>query len=141
MEYSNSMGVIVCIPTGGSSGIVPGVLYGAGQAMGLDDEKMVEGLLAAGMIGAIMARETNFSGAWGCQAEVTSGCALATGGLIHLLGGTPQQCCDGASMSLQSLLGLVCDPIARQGTGALHGPKCGGGGYGHGQCQRGAGRL
>lgn len=112
MEYSNSMGVIVCIPTGGSSGIVPGVLYGAGQAMGLDDEKMVEGLLAAGMIGAIMARETNFSGAWGCQAEVTSGCALATGGLIHLLGGTPQQCCDGASMSLQSLLGLVCDPIA-----------------------------
>ena len=112
MEYSNSMGVIVCIPTGGSSGIVPGVLYGIGKDRGLSDEKLVEGLLAAGMIGGMMAYHTNFSGKWGCQAEVTSGATMATGGLLYLMGASVQQCCDGASMTLQALLGLVCDSVA-----------------------------
>ncbi|MDL2225713.1 L-serine ammonia-lyase, iron-sulfur-dependent, subunit alpha [Eubacteriales bacterium OttesenSCG-928-M02] len=111
MEYANSVGVVVCLPTGGSAGVVPGALYGAMKQLDLTEEDMIEGLLAAGMIGGIMARETNFSGSWGCQAEVGSATALAAGGLTHVLGGDVQQCCDAASMALQALLGLVCDSV------------------------------
>jgi L-serine dehydratase len=60
-----------------------------------------------------MAENNNFSGGkLGCQAEIGCGAAMAAGALVQMLGGSPKQSCDAASMSLQSLLGLVCDPVA-----------------------------
>ena len=113
MEFSNAAGVIVCIPTGGSCGIVPAVIYSAGVYLKADNDVMVKALLASGIIGICMAKENNFSGGqMGCQAEISCGAAMAAGALAQMLGGSPKQCCDAASMTLQSLLGLVCDPVA-----------------------------
>lgn len=113
MEYSNASGAIVCIPTGGSSGIVPGAICGAAEHLGSDEDRKVEALLAAGIVGVCMGDGNNFMGGeFGCQAEVGCGAAMAAGALVQMLDGTPRQACDAASMALQCLLGLVCDPVA-----------------------------
>ncbi len=41
MEYSNCSGIITCIPTGGSSGVVPGALLGAAKTMGKTEEDTI----------------------------------------------------------------------------------------------------
>ena len=113
MEYSNSSGKIVYLPTGGSSGILPGALHGAKLAFAADDCEMAKALLLAGLIGVCMAEDNNFSGCqYGCQAEVACACAMAAGGLTHFFDGTARQACDSAAMALQSLLGLICDTVA-----------------------------
>ncbi len=114
MEHSNAAGKIVCVPTGGSSGIVPGLLVSFAEQMGLDHDRLFEGLMVSGIIGVLMMVDGNeFSGgAHGCQAEVGCGTAMAAAGLVQLLGGTAKQACGAASMALQSLMGLICDPVA-----------------------------
>ncbi len=113
MEFSNGSGVVVCTPTGGSCGIVPAAIYSAGLYLKSDNDSMVKAFLAAGVIGICMAEDNTFSGGkLGCQAEIGCGAAMAAGALVQMLGGSPKQSCDAASMALQSLLGLVCDPVA-----------------------------
>ena len=114
MEHSNAAGKIVCVPTGGSSGIVPGLLLSAADQMGLDGDALYEAMMTAGMIGVLMMVDGNeFNGGMnGCQAEIACGTAMAAAGLVQMIGGTAQNVCDAASMSLQSLLGLICDPVA-----------------------------
>ena len=109
-EYSNSSGIIVCIPTGGASGIVPGVILGAAKEQGLTRDQQVKGLLTAGLMGVFMA-ETDYFGAYGCQAEIGCGVGMAAGALVGILGGSAKTACDAASMGIQSLLGLVCDSV------------------------------
>ena len=46
------------------------------------------------------------------QAEIGCGAAMAAAALVQLQGGTVRQACDAASMALQCLSGLVCDPVA-----------------------------
>jgi L-serine dehydratase len=48
----------------------------------------------------------------GCQAEGGSAAAMAAAGLVTLAGGTLTQATGAASMALQSMLGLICDPVA-----------------------------
>jgi len=113
MEHSNASGLIVCIPTGGSSGILPACLYGAEQHFQLTEKQMIEALFASGAIGICMTQDNSFSGGqYGCQAEVGCASAMASAMLVYLLGGSAQQACGAASFALQCLLGLVCDPIA-----------------------------
>lgn len=109
-EYSNSSGIIVCIPTGGASGVVPGVILGAAKHMHLSREQQVQALLVAGLMGVFMA-ETDYFGAYGCQAEIGCGVGMAAGALVSLMGGSAEQTCNAASLGLQSLLGLVCDSV------------------------------
>lgn len=113
MEHSNATGQIVCVPTGGSSGIVPALLLSAAKSMGADDRAIVDGLMAAGIIGVLMMVDGNefAGGTHGCQAEIACGTAMAAAGLVQMMGGDAQQACDAASMSLQCFLGLICDPV------------------------------
>lgn len=114
MEHSNSCGKIVCVPTGGSSGIVPALLLSAADRMNASSDELFDGLMSAGIIGVMMMVDGNeFSGGThGCQAEIACGTAMAAAGLVQMLGGTAQQACDAASMSLQCFLGMICDPVA-----------------------------
>lgn len=114
MEHSNATGKIVCVPTGGSSGIVPGLLLSAAERMNASDEALYEALMSAGIIGVLMMVDGNefAGGTHGCQAEIACGTAMAAAGLVQLMGGTAQQACDAASMGLQCFLGLICDPVA-----------------------------
>ncbi|MDY0339683.1 MAG: L-serine ammonia-lyase, iron-sulfur-dependent, subunit alpha [Coriobacteriia bacterium] len=111
-EVNASMGRVVAAPTGGASGVLPGVLLTLADERALGDDAIVDALLAAGAIGAVIASRTNLSGAAaGCQAEIGAGAAMAAGAATELLGGTPEQSGHAASLALQGLLGLVCDPV------------------------------
>ncbi|MDD2495870.1 MAG: L-serine ammonia-lyase, iron-sulfur-dependent, subunit alpha, partial [Tissierellia bacterium] len=37
---------------------------------------------------------------------------MTAAGLVQLMGGSTKQCIDAASMALQNIFGLVCDPVA-----------------------------
>jgi L-serine dehydratase len=107
------MGRVVAAPTGGASGVLPGVLFTVAKRTGASREQVALALAAAGGIGVIIAAKASLSGASsGCQAEIGSGAAMAAAAAVELAGGTPEQAGHAASLALQGLLGLVCDPVA-----------------------------
>ncbi len=112
MENSCAHNIVSAAPTAGSSGVVPAAVVAVGEEMGLSDETIVHGLLAAGLAGACIANRATFGAeVAGCQAENGAASAMAACGIIQLLGGTVRQGMDAASLALQNLLGLICDPI------------------------------
>lgn len=111
-ETNASMGVIVAAPTAGSAGVLPAVLMSMYEFCDITIDDLRRGLINAGAIGYIITRNGSVSGAEaGCQAEVGSASAMAASALVEMLGGTPEQCCDAASIALSNLLGLACDPV------------------------------
>jgi len=48
----------------------------------------------------------------GCQVECGAASCMAAAALVQLMGGTARQAVAAASMALQNMLGLVCDPVA-----------------------------
>jgi L-serine dehydratase len=111
-ESNAAMGRIVAAPTGGASGVLPGVVLALADERGMADELLVDALFSAAAFGAIMSARTSLSGAAaGCQAEVGAAAAMAAGAATELLGGAPEQSGHAASLALQGLLGLVCDPV------------------------------
>ncbi len=112
MEVKSSMGVYVAAPTGGSAGGLPGTIIGTAFTLDKDINQITKAMLAASMVGVFIAEHATFAGeVGGCQAECGSGSGMAAAGLVQLMGGTINQAVDAASMALQSLLGLVCDPV------------------------------
>lgn len=113
LEVNASMGVIVAAPTAGSSGVIPGVLLALEEEYGLEEETVLNGLYTAGAVGYLLMRNASVAGAEaGCQAEVGAASAMAAAAAVEMMGGSPCQCLDAASLALSNLLGLVCDPIA-----------------------------
>jgi L-serine dehydratase len=115
MEVKSSMGVIIAAPTAGSCGGLPGCLIGLADEEGLNDEILARGFWAAGLAGLFIAREGTFAAeVAGCQAETGAGAAMAAAGLVEMFGGTADQAMGAASIALQNILGLVCDPVANR---------------------------
>jgi L-serine dehydratase len=115
MEVKSSMGVIVAAPTAGSCGCLPGTLIGAGRMTGKTKEEITKGMLAAGLIGIFIAESATFAAeVAGCQVECGAGSGMAAAGLAQMFGGTPEQCIDAASIALQNITGLACDPVANR---------------------------
>ena len=113
MEVNCSMGRIVASPTAGSCGVLPAAIMSAAETYNLDDDKAVEGLLAAGLVGAVIGRNASLSGAQGgCQAEIGSASAMAAAAVVEMTGGTPKMALDAAAFTLKNIMGLVCDPVA-----------------------------
>lgn len=111
-EVNASMGRVVAAPTGGASGVLPGVLLTVAETVGASRERTALALAAAGGVGGVIAAKASLSGASsGCQAEIGAGAAMAAAAAVELAGGTPAQAGHAASLALQGLLGLVCDPI------------------------------
>ena len=112
LERSASMGVIVAAPTAGSAGVVPGSILALADHMEIDDDQIMDALYCAAAIGLNLTTSACVAGAeGGCQAEVGSAAAMAAAALVQMLGGTPEQSLDAASIALSNLLGLVCDPV------------------------------
>lgn len=113
MEVKSAMGVIVAAPTAGSCGILPGTILGTAKEMGLDDDLATKAMLAAGLIGVFICEHATFAAeVCGCQAECGAGSAMAAAGVVQLAGGTAEQGVNAASMALQNVLGMICDPVA-----------------------------
>ena len=115
MEVKSSMGVIVAAPTAGACAALPGALIAMAEVMELDEEAMAKALLASGLIGVFIATSWTFAAeVGGCQAEGGSAACMAAAGLVTLAGGTLQEAIAAASMAFQSMLGLICDPVANR---------------------------
>ena len=115
MEVKSSMGVIVAMPTAGACAALPGSVIAMAEAMHLGETEMATALLASGLIGVFITTAWSFAAeVGGCQAEGGSAAAMAAAALVTMAGGTVAQSLAAASMALQSMLGLICDPIANR---------------------------
>ncbi|MFN8875762.1 MAG: L-serine ammonia-lyase, iron-sulfur-dependent, subunit alpha [Gemmatimonadota bacterium] len=111
-EVNAAMGVIVAAPTAGGAGVLPGVLTGLAAAQQVPDDRVVDALATAGLIGAVIAERASLSGAeGGCQAETGAAAAMSAGAAVEMLGGTPRQAYHATALAQQGTLGLVCDPL------------------------------
>lgn len=115
MEVKSSMGVIVAAPTAGSCGGLPGACFGAADHMELPEEEIAKALLAAGMIGIFVAANATFAAeVGGCQAECGAASGMAAAALVSMGSGSTRQALDAASMALQNIFGMTCDPVANR---------------------------
>jgi L-serine dehydratase len=115
MEVKSSMGVIIAAPTAGACAALPGAVCAMAESMDLGEEEMAKALLASGLIGVFIATRWTFAAeVGGCQAEGGSAAAMAAAALITLAGGSLNQAVGAASMAMQSMIGLICDPIANR---------------------------
>lgn len=113
MEVKSSMGVIVAAPTAGACAALPGACIAFAEELGKSEEDMARAMLAAGATGLFIASHWTFAAeVGGCQAEGGSAAAMAAAALVTLAGGNLSQALAASSMALQSMLGLICDPIA-----------------------------
>lgn len=112
-EVNSCMGRVVAAPTAGASGILPGTLVTLQEIHGLSDEKVLEGMLVGAGIALIIEEKASLAGAvGGCQAETGSAAAMAAGAIVYCLGGTVDQVFNAVAITIQCMLGLVCDPVA-----------------------------
>jgi L-serine dehydratase len=112
LEVNASMGLIVAAPTAGAAGVLPAILISTGEFLELDEETLVDAMLVAGGVGGVIAQRASLSGAeGGCQAETGTAAAMGAAAVCWLGGGTDEQVATAVALSLQGMLGLICDPI------------------------------
>lgn len=113
LEVNARMGLIMATPTAGAAGVVPAVLLTLADERDWSDEQLIDGLLVAGGVGAVIAERASIAGAGGgCQAETGSAAAMASAAVTWLEGGTSAQVAQAVALTLQGMLGLICDPVA-----------------------------
>ena len=112
-EENASGGRVVTAPTNGAAGVIPAVgQYYLRFVPGADAAGIRRYLLTAVAIGSLVKANASISGAeGGCQAEVGTACAMASGALCAVLGGTPRQVENAAEIAMEHHLGLTCDPV------------------------------
>lgn len=112
-EVNSCMGRIVAAPTAGASGIMPGVLFTLQDIHNIPDEKIIESMLVSAGIGLVIEQRASLAGSvGGCQAETGSAAAMASGAIVYALDGKPELVLNAVAITIQCMLGLVCDPVA-----------------------------
>ncbi|GFI62117.1 L-serine dehydratase, alpha chain [Clostridiales bacterium] len=112
MENNCIHNIVVAAPTAGSCGVIPAAIVAAGEDMGLSDEQIVKGLLVSGLVGAFIANQATFGAeVAACQAENGAASAMAAAGVAQLLEASVEEGFNAASIAMQNLLGLICDPV------------------------------
>lgn len=111
-EENAGGGVIVTAPTCGACGVLPAVLYYHKKFYNFGKKDILKALATAGLIGNLVKTNASISGAEvGCQGEIGTACAMASGAATQLHGGTVYQVEYSAEMGLEHHLGLTCDPV------------------------------
>jgi L-serine deaminase len=99
-------------PMGSGGGYLYAALGAVKDRKGFSDDDLLRGLFIAAGIGAIAYTRTEPTGEIiGCTGEVGVCGAMAAAALVEMAGGTPAEVENAASLTLQSLTGLPCDPI------------------------------
>jgi len=112
MHTNNSMGVVCAAPTGGSAGVLPGVVLSLAEEKNVDPGRATMLLFAAGAIGLIIADRATFAAEIaGCQVEIGAAGAMAAAAVVEFAGGTAQQAVDAAAIALQNTMGSICDLV------------------------------
>ena len=113
MESKSAMEVVVANPTAGSCGVVGGVLRAVADDINASNDELIQAYFATGIVGVYFANGPGFSAEeHGCQVECGASAGMAAAGIVQLFGGSAKQAIDAASMAIQNMIGLVCDPIA-----------------------------
>jgi hypothetical protein len=106
------MGLIVAAPTAGAAGVLPAVLISMDEFQELGEERLIDAMLVAGGVGGVIAHRASLAGAeGGCQAETGTAAAMSSAAVSYLHGGTHEQISTAVALTLQGMLGLICDPI------------------------------
>jgi L-serine dehydratase len=112
LEVNAAMGLIVAAPTAGAAGVLPAILTSIAEFMELDDDRLIDAMIVAGGVGGVIAQRASLSGAeGGCQAETGTAAAMGAAAVCWAAGGTDEQVSTAIALSLQGMLGLICDPI------------------------------
>ncbi|MEP0986362.1 L-serine ammonia-lyase, iron-sulfur-dependent, subunit alpha [Ekhidna sp.] len=112
-EVNSCMGRVVAAPTAGASGILPGALVTLQEIHNIEDQKIYEALLIGAGVALILEKRASIAGAvGGCQAETGAAAAMASAGIVYCLGGSDDQIFNAVAITIQCMLGLVCDPVA-----------------------------
>lgn len=110
-ENNASGGEVVIAPTCGSCGVVSACISYL-EYLNINHNKILNGLLVAGLIGSIAKTNASISGAeCGCQAEIGVASAMASALITYALGGDIKKIGQSAEIALEHSLGLTCDPI------------------------------
>lgn len=112
-EENASGAKVVTAPTNGACAVIPAVmLYLKNHTIGFSDEKVIEFLLVAMLIGSFYKKNASISGAEaGCQAEIGSASSMAAAAMATVLGANAFKACNAAEMAMEHHLGLTCDPV------------------------------
>lgn len=112
-EVNASMGRICAAPTAGACGILPAVLTSLEEEYGYGEKELLQAMLAASGIGAVIMENATVAGAkGGCQAECGVAAAMAAGAVVSLKGGTNEMIGHSVALALMNCMGLICDPVA-----------------------------
>jgi L-serine dehydratase len=112
-EVNSCMGRVVAAPTAGASGIMPGVLYTLQEIHNIEDQKIYEAMLLSAGVALIMEQKASIAGAvGGCQAETGTAAAMGSASIVYCLGGDTNAIFNAVAITVQCMLGLVCDPVA-----------------------------
>ncbi len=113
MESKSALEVIVANPTAGSCGTVGAAMKAVSDEVEATMEEKIMAYYAAGLVGAYFAMGPGFSAEeHGCQVECGASAGMAAAGIVDLFNGSASQGLGAASMAIQNMIGLVCDPIA-----------------------------
>ena len=112
LEVNAAMGLIVAAPTAGAAGVLPAVLVSMDEFRDVGEETLVDAMLVAGGIGGVIAHRASLAGAeGGCQAETGTAAAMSSAAVAWLCGASHAQIETAVALTLQGMLGLICDPI------------------------------
>jgi len=112
LHVSNSGGIVCAAPTGGSAGVLPGIMVTLAEEKGVACEKAALALLAAGAVGLVVAARATFAAeVAGCQVEIGAAGAMAAAAVVEAAEGSAAQAADAAAISLQNTMGSVCDLV------------------------------
>jgi L-serine dehydratase len=111
-EENAAGGRVVTAPTNGAAGLLPAVLKELAATHQASPRVIEDGLLVAGLVGALVKRASSISGAEvGCQGEVGTACAMAAAATVVMLGGGVRAMEAAAEIAIEHHLGLTCDPV------------------------------
>lgn len=111
-ESNACMKRIVAAPTAGACGVIPAVLLSYQEKFNENIDRMVESMFVAAGIGKVIAENAYIAGAsGGCQAEIGTASAMASGALAYLQGADEETIANAMAFALKNMLGLACDPV------------------------------
>jgi L-serine dehydratase len=105
--------ITVAVPTAGAAGVLAGVLVPLARRLRATDGQVIDALLVAGGIGLVAFALMEPTGEkTGCTGETGTASAMAAAAATTLAGGGSEMAAHAASIALQNMLGLPCDPVA-----------------------------
>ena len=112
MQVNSGQGIICAAPTGGSAGVIPGIISTLIEDMKYSYLDALNALWAAGAIGLIINTRATFAAeVAGCQVEIAAAGAMGAAAVIQSYSGNVVDACNAAAIVLQNSMGLVCDLV------------------------------